>query len=147
VELKLNCGYLLGVCYFGLPVEPRLIFSLPLLELLLKRLKRNAKIICDGILMDMRSTATGARRSFSQESEAFSLKKPKAESSNTPHRHRTSTHTPNPKHPLCSLVVHCLRNLASNTRPLYLGVAQLLFPECCVCCHTVWKYPGRAPPP
>lgn len=74
VELKLNCGYLLGVCYFGLPVEPRLIFSLPLLELLLKRLKRNAKIICDGILMDMRSTATGARRSFSQESEAFSLK-------------------------------------------------------------------------
>jgi hypothetical protein len=78
VELKLNCGYLLGVCYFGLPVEPRLIFSLPLLELLLKRLKRNAKIICDGILMDMRSTATGARRSFSQESEAFSLKKPKA---------------------------------------------------------------------
>ena len=48
VELKRNCGYLLGVCYFGLPVEPRLMFSLPLLELLLTRLKRNAKIICDG---------------------------------------------------------------------------------------------------
>jgi hypothetical protein len=78
VELKLNCGYLLGVCYFGLPVEPRLIFSLPLLELLLKRLKRNAKIICDGILMDMRSTATGQDRGsaifFSRERSLFPQK-------------------------------------------------------------------------
>ena len=35
--------HLLSVCYFGLSVEPRLVFSLPLLELLLKRLKRECK--------------------------------------------------------------------------------------------------------